>query len=585
MRFKRRRSDRPDSARSRLGLSLEVLESRQLLSRNVYALFAQYTPGDLAVTNPITNQPVAYSVTHQFQYSKSVQSSLFSNEGKIVSGTDRAGNQWTITVHGPGYVIVSDTTPNDGVLGDQIATIQLVGTNINTTYVTGNVIPSDRNLTTGTIEFNRLIDNQGVRSVILNGFTLAQTVTPATGSPNNTTTGIYLTGGVRYLQFHDIQAPIDTSTNDSAVNVIIGDPSTPLKIEPTIKLDHIFTTVFDSTATTPPVNVPVTTPSVNIVVNGQTRGVDIFSSTQAVVDAAAQTQFPVVGTTGRTSIQTIGIGSLTVHGAATNLTASRDSVPFQNGFSGLSKLKKATFQGRTDAVGLDVNGPIGSLTYAKGMGNATGVFLGQTSTGQSVPATNYGIPSQQVTYAGLGYVAGQVTATKIGKIKIGPSTVNTVGLTNPTYVMLNKQGTAATKVVAGTAMVNSVIAASGSIGKVSIVGDQVNSEIKTGFHYGSFAAGLEGTRAASKIVSIKHQGNMLNGVTSATVRPAAQNYGSAGTLRGPGTMTGFLTGQIYSTGGQTPLTNTGAGYYARLRIGYLPPPEAPTHNKAGKVVK
>jgi hypothetical protein len=585
MRFKRRRSDRPDSARSRLGLSLEVLESRQLLSRNIYALFPQYVPGDLAVTNPITNKPVPLSVTHQFLNARSVQDSIFSNEGKIVSGTTRAGDQWTITVHGPGYVIVSDTTPNDGVLGDQIATIQLVGTNINTTYVTGNVIPSDRNLTDGTVQFNRLIDTQGVRSVILNGFTLAQTVTPASGSPNNTTTGIFLTGGVRFLHFHDIQAPVDTATNDSPVNVIIGDPSTPLKIEPSIKLDHIFTTVFDSTATTPPANVPVTTPSVNIVINGQTRGIDVFSTTQAVVDTATQPQFPVVGTTGRTSIQTLGIGSLTVHGAATNLTASRDAVPFQNSFSGLNRLRKATFQGRTDAVGLDVHGPIGSLTYAKGMGNATGVFLGQTSTGQDLPATNYGIPSQQVTYAGLGFVAGQVTASRIGKVKIGPSTVNTVGLTNPTNVMLTKLGTASVKPVAGTAMVNSIITTTGNIGKVSIVGDQVNSEIKTGFDYNSFAAGLEGTRAASRIASIKHNGNMLNGVTSATVRPGAQDYGSAATLRGPGRMTGFLTGRIFSTGGQTPLTNVGTGYYARVRKGYLPPPEAGSHNHAGRLVR
>ncbi len=42
-----------------------------------------------------------------------------------------------ITVHGPGKVIVTDTTPNDGVLDDDINTIQLVGTSINSTYVTG----------------------------------------------------------------------------------------------------------------------------------------------------------------------------------------------------------------------------------------------------------------------------------------------------------------------------------------------------------------------------------------------------------------------------------------------------------------
>ena len=48
-----------------------------------------------------------------------------------------------ITVHGPGKVIVTDTTPNDGVLDDDINTIQLINTNPKTTYVTGNVIPSN----------------------------------------------------------------------------------------------------------------------------------------------------------------------------------------------------------------------------------------------------------------------------------------------------------------------------------------------------------------------------------------------------------------------------------------------------------
>ena len=44
---------------------------------------------------------------------------------------------------GPGKVIVTDTTPNDGALDDDINTIQLVGTNIHDSYVTGNVIESN----------------------------------------------------------------------------------------------------------------------------------------------------------------------------------------------------------------------------------------------------------------------------------------------------------------------------------------------------------------------------------------------------------------------------------------------------------
>ena len=59
MRFNRRRSDRPDSARSRLGSSLETLEKRELLTdQQRPTILSVYTPADLAVYNPITNQPV-----------------------------------------------------------------------------------------------------------------------------------------------------------------------------------------------------------------------------------------------------------------------------------------------------------------------------------------------------------------------------------------------------------------------------------------------------------------------------------------------------------------------------------------------
>jgi hypothetical protein len=585
MRFTRRRSNRPDSARSRLGSGLEELESRQLLaSGKLSALFAAYAPSDLSVTNPITQKPVAYSVVHQILHNSNAQSSLFTNEGKIVSGKNRAGDEWTITVHGPGYAIITDTTPNDGVLADEIDTIQLVGTDINKTYVTGNVVGSDRVQTSGTIPFNRLVDLSGVRSVILNGFTLSQTVAPANGAPNNSDTGIFLTGGVRYLQFHDIEAPVDTSTNDVAVNVVIGDPSTPLKVEPTIKLDHIFNTVFDSTTTTPPANTAQTTPTVNIVVNGQIRGLGIFSATQAQVSAADQVNFPIVGTTGRTSVQSIGIGHLTVHASATNLTASRSSTPFQNGFTGLKKLGKATFQGHTDAVGLDVNGPIGKLTYARGMGNPAGTFIGQTATGQGVPATSYGQAPETAGYAAQGYVAGQVTATNIRSVKIGPSNVVTLSPTNPDFGMLTRQGTTTAIAQPGTAMVNSLIATSGSIGKVSVLGNQVNSEIKTGFHYPSFAAGLEGTRAASSISKVGMKGSQINGVISATYRPNQHYYGSVGSVKGPGSVKGHVTGSTLATGAITPLTNIGSGTYARVKKGALAPPQRPSHLN-GRLVK
>ena len=350
----RQRSDRPDSARRRQFHTPEQLESRLVLSAALPNFLSLYTPSDLYVTNPITNQRIPISARDLMQHNNP-NSSILSNQGKIVSGTDRAGDQWTITVHGPGQVIVTDTTPNDGALDDDIATIQIINSSLQSTYVTGTVIASSRVLTAGQVSFDRLIANSGVRSIVLNGFDLSANVTPAVDQ----TPGIFLYGGVQTLKFNDIdaiidtassgnptvtgslpsgvsgtvnQAPAITSADDAAFTVgqfgsftitttgyptpaitetgslptgvtftdngngtatlagtpqegtlgtypltltaangispsatqsftltvnpqyqiVIGDPSTPLKVKPSIYLDSIINSVFDSTATTIP---------------------------------------------------------------------------------------------------------------------------------------------------------------------------------------------------------------------------------------------------------------------------------------------------------------------------------------------
>jgi hypothetical protein len=568
------------------------LEARALLSQGGVNLVPVYKPKDLAVYQLHTNNPVALDVKGQLLHNPSTQNPLLGNEGKIVSGKDRQGNEWTIVVHGPGTVIVTDTTPNDGSLDDAIDTIQLVGTDINKTYVTGNVVGSFRSLTgeTGkvvggfrsltdsTTEFNKLVDVSGVRSIVLNGFSLAQTVTPAVGTPNNTTTGIFLTGGVQFLSFHDIIAPVDAATNDVGINIVIGDPSTPLpkQVQPTIHLDSIFNTAFNSTTTGIPPITPVTTPTVSIIVNGQLKGLDFISTTQDTEPAGHQFQFPTVATTGRTSVQAIGVGQINVAGAATNFTASRSPQPFQNSFTGLNHLNSAHFAGPTDAVGLDVNGPIGSLAFDKGIGNPAGQFLGKTASGAEVPATLYGLPADQNGYAASGLVAGQVTATNIGHLSVKPANVTLQTPTNPDFVQAFRQGSTVFIPRPGNALTNALIAASGSIGKTHILGNQVNSEIKSGFDYNSFAAGLEGTRAPSQIGPLKQSGNMINGVTSATYRPFMKFYGTPVDDAGPGRIRGNFNGSLANTQGVTTLGNVGAGFFAAAKQGgYLPPPEAP----------
>jgi hypothetical protein len=600
MRFTRRRVERAETAQRGLGACLEVLERRELLSGapSVSQLFAPWRPFDLPVFNPITKQPVSLNAQIKLIHDTNPQNTFYNNQGKVVSGTDRAGDLWTITVHGPGTVIVTDATPNDGALDDNIDTIQLLGTTL-ATYVTGSVVASDRTPTSGTVFFNKLISNSIVGNVTLNGFTLTQTVTPTNGLPDSDT-GVYLAGGVRYLQFSDILAPIDEASADQPINIVIGDPSTPLRIQPTIRLDSIFNTVFSSNAASVSFN-PQTDPTVNIVVNGQIKNLSFISSTQApfwnpaasigrnlisttinptlspIEGAGEQFAFPVVGTTGRTAIQAKAIGRLNVRGSAINVTASRTPTPFTTGFDGLSRLGHATFGGNADALGLDVNGPIGSVRLLGGLGNPTGSKT-ITSGSTIVDATTFGTPAASYGYPSQGLLGGLITANRIRRLGIGPANTFYQTVQNPNFAQAFLPGTPVYNPHPGQALTSSAIVSSGSIGRTHIVGSSFSSEIKSGFNYPSFAAGLEGTRAPSSIGPVRQNGDIVDSMNSATYRPYNGRYQTTHDVIGPGAISGRLRGSLYATGATTPLgdqsyNGQGVGFFARHRAGYLPPPE------------
>ncbi len=184
----------------------------------------------------------------------------------------------------------------------------------------------------------------------------------------------------------------------------------------------------------------------------------------------------VVGTTGRTAIQANGINTLNVRGSAVNTTFSRGPVPFQNSFSGLNHLGHARFGGTADALRIDVNGPIGSLRFHRGLGNPTGA-----PSGTNVDATQSGTPSQALGYPAAGLPGGLVTARRIGRIQAGPANTVLQTPTNPNYVQLWRQGNTAFFARAGNALTNAAIVSSGSIGKVHILGNQQKSEITSGF--------------------------------------------------------------------------------------------------------
>jgi hypothetical protein len=563
MRCTRRRSSRPESDRRRHKAQPETLESRVVLSSAVPRYLSPWIPSDLPVVNPVTHQRELISTASL--HANNPKSSLYSNEGKIVSGTDRAGDLWTITVHGPGKVIVTDTTPNDGALDDDINTIQLVDTNPNTTYVTGEVRASAANLTSGTIKFNELIATSGVRSIELNGFNLTNQVSPGVTTP----TGIFLYKGARVLSFNSIVAQLDTSVTTTPYQIIEGTSSAPLSFQPSIYVNNIQNIVFNSTSTTIPTT-PVTSPSVEFIINGTLQTFDIISATQGPVTAGFQFEFPVVGTTGRTAVQATAVNTLNVHGSAVNFTLSRASQPFSSQGSGVSHLRNATFGGVADGVGLDVSGNIHRLTFERGLGNPSGVYTAKTSSGQALPATNYGTPEGTTGYPAAGDLGGVVSARHIHKLVVGSASTFTQTAQNPELVQRRERGFPSYQATPGYALTNAVITTSGSIDSASVKGSLLNTEVKTGFDYASYIAGLEGTRAASRIGRLRVDGSLVNSPISATFRPANNHYARRSGTAGAGSITGTVTGQALDTGGTTGLGNTGSGVFARHLRGRLP---------------
>ena len=572
MSFTRQRSGRSDWARRRPVSQPEALESRQLLAHGIAATYlAPWLPTAAFVTNPITHQRELYVASMAINPNNPNSSGL-SNEGKVVTGTDREGDQWTITVHGPGKVVVTDTTPNDGLLDDDIDTIQLVGTSLTSTYVTGNVIASNKvpanfNGTNsppsnGTILFNSLIALAGVKSIELNGFDLSDQITPAVTS----TTGVFLYGGVGVLSFDAIDQVQNTSVTTTPYQIIIGEASTPLKVKPSIYLNNISNLVYNSTTETAPSTTPLTTPSVEFQINGVVRNFDIVSSGQGPVPAGFQVYFPPVGTTGRTSVQATAIDNLNVVGSAKNVAVSRAPVPFSSENSGLAYLKKATFGGNADGVALDVKGKIGTLTFKRGLGNPTGVYTGAASNGLLLPTTNDGIPTALTGYPAAGDLGGQVRAKSIKKLNVRAANVQVQTPQNPNFGQLMGQGYPTYVTSTGVALTNAVITTSGSIGEANISGTQLNTEVKTGFDLTSYLAGLEGTRQASEIKALRVNGDLTNSIDSASVRPHDHNYARNTATFGPGRINVSVTNTaLNKTGGTTGLGNTGAGIFARVK--------------------
>lgn len=568
MSLTRRRSDRPGLALRRGGSRLEELEGRQLLTS---ASFSYYNPDSLPNSVRPGNVPSPL-IAHPIGIGDQTLASL-DNQGKSLTGRDRNGNVWTITVHGPGQVIVSDATPDDGVLDDDLATIQLIGTDPNRTHVIGQVVASDSTLTdqstptnslqqvvstSGEVLFNQLVAQRGVASIILNGFVLTQTVTPASGIPNSGT-GIFLPGGVRNLSFSGIDGLFDTSQTPAPIDVTIGSPTIPLRFKPTIRIDSITNTVFDSTATTA-TTAPQTTPTVALIVNGTIHSLQLGSVTQATEPGAQQFFFPTVSATGRTSVQATGVDQLVVSGDATNFTVSRAPQPFSGLTSGVAQIGSAVFGGNADALGLDVAGRIGTLVFARGLGSPVGLNL---------VATQSGTPTNQFGYPASGLLGGLITASSVGRIEAAPADVTLLTNNNPADLQ-TLPGFTKYYAKGGKALNNAAVATTGNIGSANVVGDSIQSEIKAGFNLQAALAGQAGIQAVSRINNLRIRGDLVDSVVSASYQPGKLGYGAPGSVSANGSIAGTTDGKVVLTGKTTALGNVGSGFFAKHKSPGLP---------------
>jgi hypothetical protein len=602
----RKPNDRSRKTRARLRLALESLETRVLLASGPIARARHFTHVGFFPPRTVSHFSVPQKLALPVGDSPRVLASL-DNDGRNISGKDREGDEYFITVHGPGSVVVTDATPNDGVLDDDIDTIRIVGSHPKKTYVTAQTVASARLITDGTVLFNRLVADNGVKSVILNGFNLATTVVPPyEDQPFNVGPEIYLPGGVHQLQFNDVIATIDQAANDQAFEIVIGNPNAPLRQRPEIKIGNIFNTVLDTGITPIPNGDPKTDPTVNILVNGTIGKFEAVSiSKRALASAGQAFNEPTVSTTGRTAVRAMSAGSVKVTGAARNTVISRagvpmqpqtgepgvptptaaTTVPFQSAKSGIRRLRRAEFGGPTDALGIDVEGPIGTLKFRRGLGDPTGVNTLGTSLGYSEADAGY--PS-------FGLLGGLVRARNIKKLGAGPNNLVLQTAQDPDLMQSGRKGTTRYFARPGNALTSAAIATQSSIGDVHIVGDSVSSQIAAGFDYKSYIAGLEPTRGPSRIARFKQRGSLVDSVVSSSFTPGPDGIYhdalpagpdiSEDDVVGPGTIRGKLTGVRLFTGGTTALNYLGAGVYARRKRGILPPPNRSIRSH-GQVVR
>lgn len=598
MPLQNRRSDSHRALRTKndVGRSVESLEGRQLMASLASSQFQFYRGHDV----PVQTKWHLGSFQYPYQPAQGTQRQLMylDNSNRVLYGQDREGDEWVITVHGPGEIVVTDVTPNDGVLMDDIDTIQIVGANPRTTYVTGQVTSSNRVLTDGMVRFQQLISQNGVNSIILNGFALAQTL------PLNEDrtvvqpgVGVYLPGGVQTLQFADIEAYNDVSGTyaTNPVEIVVGDPASPLANAPIIRVGTIYNTMYDATVTGVS-TIPQTEPTVLFQIYGPTHALTTNAITRQMPVAGLESRFPKSGAQGLTTVATTRIGQFQSMGGVNYTRIAKENSTTISPVTALDRAGLIHIGGTADALSVSSNGPIRSLRLMRGLGDPDGT---------STATASYGTPPGAKGFPAYGYMGGQINAGAINRINIGAA--NTVmKVSNSPQFMQTMPGSTNYVPRAGSAMTNAAITTRGSMGTkpvhtgsinhfgkriqsdasgVIINGDLNRSEIAAGFDYNQFVTGVSPLTGPSVVRGLRMRGSLVDSVISSSYAPdvATRDFLDPTDQVSPGSVEGRITdpGLAYDDGRGTVLGRLGSGVFARRRSAHLTPPNLPLRTRAG----
>ncbi len=277
----------------------------------------------------------------------------------------------------------------------------------------------------------------------------------------------------------------NTSVSTTPYQIVIGEPSTPLKVQPSIYLNNITNLVFNSTTQNAPSTTPLTTPSVEFMINGVVRNFDIVSAGQGTVPGRVPVRVPA----GRDDGPNGGAGDgdrqpqrarvrQELHGVAVAgavlVGRQRAQLPEQG------DVRRQRRRGRHRRQGQDRQAHLQART-----GQSQPAFSPATaSNGLLLPTTIYGTPTpvDRLSRRAATWAARSVPRAS----RSSPSSRPTCWCRRPrtrTYVQLQEQGYPTYVTSPGHPLTNAVITTSGSIGQANIAGTQLNSEIKTGFDF------------------------------------------------------------------------------------------------------